>query len=89
MGGGRRKVKTTKKSIQARQHQFFEQRRQQFRSQAVQEPNSDKFSRQQEHIYSLDIASLKNLSQLAQLNANNQPEGSKSLSFVPHKPGMI
>ncbi|KAI5069267.1 hypothetical protein GOP47_0015568 [Adiantum capillus-veneris] len=89
MGGGRRKVKTTKKSIQARQHQFFEQRRQQFRSQAVQEPNSDKFSRQQEHIYSLDIASLKNLSQLAQLNANNQPEGSKSLSFVPHKPEEV
>eukprot|EP00250_Pteridium_aquilinum_P028257 c36858_g1_i1 orf=1-549(-) len=86
MGGGRRKVKTTKKSIQARQHQFFEQRRQQLRSQAAKELIPDKVSQPHENIYSLDIASLKNLSQLARQYGNDQPEGTKSISFCAPKP---
>lgn len=66
MGGARRKLKTSRKSIQARQHQFFEHRRQQLLSEAVKlvAAKTDQVSQPKKDTHSLDIASLKILFQL-------------------------
>ncbi|KAH7298376.1 hypothetical protein KP509_25G040200 [Ceratopteris richardii] len=63
-----------------RQHQFFEQRRQRLRlREGVDEPTLCKPCRPQEKtIYSLDIESLKNLSQLIQSDVRSQTVDARS-----------
>lgn len=63
MGGSRRKVKTSRKSIQNRQHQYFQQRQRQQRAELL-EQNADDPETMSQNIQeskSLDVASLMNI----------------------------